>query len=205
MDAYHIDRFGSVDGIVRRSSRGAPPGPRDVLMGVRASSLNYRELMVLKGGGRGPRKLGIVPLSDGAGGRRGCRGFGGPSRNCSPYQRTRAITGLRRMPTPRSSTKAHSAAMWRTTSSAVKLVRRDGVSVGHGEFCHPPGALSNVSTKYRCHHLCHLQMSLAPRLGSGVGRARSPRRSAAPDRRPLYGYSKPYRLFYRAGASTPGS
>jgi NADPH:quinone reductase-like Zn-dependent oxidoreductase len=36
-------------------------------MRVRASSLNYRDLMVLKGGGRGPTKLGVVPLSDGAG------------------------------------------------------------------------------------------------------------------------------------------
>jgi len=34
---------------------------------VRASSLNYRDLMVLKGGGRGPTKLGVMPLSDGAG------------------------------------------------------------------------------------------------------------------------------------------
>jgi NADPH:quinone reductase-like Zn-dependent oxidoreductase len=36
-------------------------------MRVRASSLNYRDLMVLKGGGRGPTKPGVVPLSDGAG------------------------------------------------------------------------------------------------------------------------------------------
>jgi NADPH:quinone reductase-like Zn-dependent oxidoreductase len=36
-------------------------------MRVRATSLNYRGLMVLKGGGRGPTKLGVVPLSDGAG------------------------------------------------------------------------------------------------------------------------------------------
>ena len=36
-------------------------------MWVRATSLNYRDLMVLKGGGRGPTKLGVVPLSDGAG------------------------------------------------------------------------------------------------------------------------------------------
>jgi hypothetical protein len=35
-------------------------------MRVRASSLNYRDLMVLKGGGRGPAKIGVVPLSDGA-------------------------------------------------------------------------------------------------------------------------------------------
>src|ERR1700757_2412626 len=36
-------------------------------MRARATSLNYRDLMVLKGGGRGPTKLGVVPLSDGAG------------------------------------------------------------------------------------------------------------------------------------------
>jgi AAA domain len=38
------------------------------------------------------------------------------------------------------------------------------------------------------------------------GRAQSPRRSAAPDRRPLYGGSKPHRLVYRAprhGKKTP--
>jgi NADPH:quinone reductase-like Zn-dependent oxidoreductase len=67
MEAYHIDRFGSVDGIVRRSSDDPRPGPTDVLMRVQASSLNYRDLMVLKGGGRGPTKLAVVPLSDGAG------------------------------------------------------------------------------------------------------------------------------------------
>ena len=67
MEAYRIDRFGSVDGIVRRSSEDPRPGPKEILMRVRASSLNYRDLMVLKGGGRGPTKLGVVPLSDGAG------------------------------------------------------------------------------------------------------------------------------------------
>jgi NADPH:quinone reductase-like Zn-dependent oxidoreductase len=36
-------------------------------MRVRASSFNNRNLMVLKGGGRGPTKLGVIPLSDGAG------------------------------------------------------------------------------------------------------------------------------------------
>jgi hypothetical protein len=66
VDAYHIDRFGSVDGIVLRSSEDRRPGLKEVLMQVRASSLNYRDLMVLKGGGRGPTKIGVVPLSDGA-------------------------------------------------------------------------------------------------------------------------------------------
>jgi NADPH:quinone reductase-like Zn-dependent oxidoreductase len=67
MEAYHIERFGSVDGIVFRSSEDPRPGLKEVLMRVRASSLNYRDLMVLKGGGRGPTKIGVVPLSDGAG------------------------------------------------------------------------------------------------------------------------------------------
>ena len=67
MKAYHIDRFGSIGGIVRRSAEDPQPGPKEVLMRVRASSLNYRDLMVLKGGGRGPTKLGVIPLSDGAG------------------------------------------------------------------------------------------------------------------------------------------
>jgi NADPH:quinone reductase-like Zn-dependent oxidoreductase len=67
VEAYRIDRFGSVDGIVLRSSEDPRPGLREILMRVRASSLNYRDLMVLKGGGRGPTRLGVVPLSDGAG------------------------------------------------------------------------------------------------------------------------------------------
>ena len=67
MKAYHIEDFGSVDGIVSRSSEDPRPGRKEVLMRVRASSLNYRDLMVLKGGGRGPTKIGVVPLSDGAG------------------------------------------------------------------------------------------------------------------------------------------
>jgi len=66
-EAYRIERFGSIDGIVLRSSEAPRPRPKEILMRVRASSLNYRDLMVLKGGGRGPTKLGVVPLFDGAG------------------------------------------------------------------------------------------------------------------------------------------
>jgi NADPH:quinone reductase-like Zn-dependent oxidoreductase len=50
VEAYRIDRFGSVDGIVLRSNEDPRPGLREILMRVRASSLNYRDLMVLKGG-----------------------------------------------------------------------------------------------------------------------------------------------------------
>jgi NADPH:quinone reductase-like Zn-dependent oxidoreductase len=67
MRAYRIDSFGTVDGIVLASCDDPRPGTREILVRVRATSLNYRDLMVLKGGGRGPTKLGVVPLSDGAG------------------------------------------------------------------------------------------------------------------------------------------
>jgi hypothetical protein len=61
-----------------------------------------------------------------------------------------------------------------------------GVGAGHGSsllLCCEPGSSSGaqigliVSTKYRCHRFCHLQMS----LGAGA----EPRRSAASDRRPM--------------------
>ena len=48
MDVYHIDRFGNVDGIVLRATDDPCPGSREILMRVRASSLNYRDLMVLR-------------------------------------------------------------------------------------------------------------------------------------------------------------
>ena len=67
MKAYRIESFGSVDGVVLGSRDDPRPGTREILVRVRATSLNYRDLMVLKGGGRGPTKLGVVPLSDGAG------------------------------------------------------------------------------------------------------------------------------------------
>jgi NADPH:quinone reductase-like Zn-dependent oxidoreductase len=67
MRAYRIESFGGVDGVVLGSRDNPQPGIREILVRVRATSLNYRDLMVLKGGGRGPTKLGVVPLSDGAG------------------------------------------------------------------------------------------------------------------------------------------
>jgi hypothetical protein len=56
MEAYRIERFSSVDGIVLRSSEDPRAGPKEILMGVRASALNYRDLMVLKGSGRVRRR-----------------------------------------------------------------------------------------------------------------------------------------------------
>ena len=67
MKAYRIESFGGVDGVVLATRDEPRPGPSEILLRVLATSLNYRDLMVLKGGGRGPTRLGIVPLSDGAG------------------------------------------------------------------------------------------------------------------------------------------
>ncbi len=67
MKAYEIQKFGSADGlsIVERAEPKVAPG--QVLVRIRATSLNYRDLMVLQGK-YDPKMLpGRVPLSDGAG------------------------------------------------------------------------------------------------------------------------------------------
>ena len=43
------------------------PGERDVLVRIRAVSLNYRDLLTVKGGYGSRQKLPLIPLSDGAG------------------------------------------------------------------------------------------------------------------------------------------
>jgi NADPH:quinone reductase-like Zn-dependent oxidoreductase len=63
MQVYRIERFGNIDGIELRLRDEPRPG----LWEVFDAGANYRDLMVLKGGGRGPTKLGVIPLSDGAG------------------------------------------------------------------------------------------------------------------------------------------
>ena len=45
---------------------------------------------------------------------------------------------------------------------------------------------SHVNARYRCQFLSNLEVSVARGFGSGVGRARSPQRSAASDRRPMH-------------------
>ncbi len=67
MKAYRIHELGGVDGLKRDDLPDPQPGPGQVLVRVRATSLNYRDLMTLKGTySRNPR-LPMIPLSDGAG------------------------------------------------------------------------------------------------------------------------------------------
>ncbi len=68
MKSYHINLGAGLDGLVMREHDAPVPGPRQVLIRVRASSLNYREVMILVQGSYPlPVKPDGVPVSDGAG------------------------------------------------------------------------------------------------------------------------------------------
>ncbi|MFI6444085.1 NAD(P)-dependent alcohol dehydrogenase [Kitasatospora sp. NPDC050543] len=71
---YHLDKpqdgvdgLDGVDRLVMRAEELPPPGPRQVLIRVRAASLNRRDLMILDGTYPLRAAAGVVPLSDGAG------------------------------------------------------------------------------------------------------------------------------------------
>ncbi|MET7384863.1 NAD(P)-dependent alcohol dehydrogenase [Streptomyces sp. NPDC005529] len=67
MRAYHIETLGTVDGIVRREQARPEPGPRDILVRIRAASLNKRDLLILRGTYPLQAVPDVVPVSDGAG------------------------------------------------------------------------------------------------------------------------------------------
>lgn len=67
MKAYHLEKVGSLDGIVWREQEIPTPGPKEVLVRIRATSLNRRELMILKGNYPLPSKPDVIPVSDGVG------------------------------------------------------------------------------------------------------------------------------------------
>ena len=62
MQAYRLTPGGGVDGITAVELPDPEPGPGEVLVRVRATSLNYRDLMLA-----GSTSEAIIPLSDGAG------------------------------------------------------------------------------------------------------------------------------------------
>ena len=74
MRAWQVSSFG-VDSLEFVERPTPAPGPGEVLVGVRAISLNYRDLMVVKGLYNPKMKLPRIPCSDG-GGRGGGRGRG---------------------------------------------------------------------------------------------------------------------------------
>ncbi len=65
--AYQLDKLGGLDGLVLSVRDMPSPGVGEVLIRVRASSLNFRDKMILNGSYPTPVPLGRVPLSDGAG------------------------------------------------------------------------------------------------------------------------------------------
>src|SRR5690606_29992650 len=67
MNAYHIQPGGGLDTLRPVTLPDPEPGPDEVLIRVRANSLNYRDTLILHGryGRTAPGPL--IPLSDGAG------------------------------------------------------------------------------------------------------------------------------------------
>lgn len=68
MKAYELARLTGPDGLVVNEHRGEPePGPGEVVVRVKAASLNYRDLLVSHGKYPGLIRPSVIPLSDGAG------------------------------------------------------------------------------------------------------------------------------------------
>jgi NADPH:quinone reductase-like Zn-dependent oxidoreductase len=67
MKSYHLTAGTGISGLAVRDHDEPRPGPRDVLIRMRAAALNARELMILKGRYTLPVRPDVVPLADGAG------------------------------------------------------------------------------------------------------------------------------------------
>ena len=68
MKSYHVNAGAGLDGLVMQEHDVPTPGPREVLVRVRACSLSFRELMILILGWYPlPVRPNVVPVSDGAG------------------------------------------------------------------------------------------------------------------------------------------
>lgn len=67
MKAYELQHRTGLDNVVRVDRADPKPGPGQVLIRTKAWSLNYRDLLVAKGGYGAPPPQGRIPLSDGVG------------------------------------------------------------------------------------------------------------------------------------------
>ncbi|MET8648840.1 zinc-dependent alcohol dehydrogenase family protein [Nocardia aurea] len=65
--SYHLDPMRGLDGVIARPQAVPVPGPDQVVIRVRAASLNRRDLMLMDGTYPLPANPGVVPLSDGVG------------------------------------------------------------------------------------------------------------------------------------------
>jgi NADPH:quinone reductase-like Zn-dependent oxidoreductase len=67
MRTYRLKQFGSLDGLVLHEEQVPQPGPTEIVIRVRAMSVNRRDAFILKGTYPLPPRPDVVPLSDGAG------------------------------------------------------------------------------------------------------------------------------------------
>ena len=67
MKLYEITEPKGIDSLKLTERPTPQPGPGEVLVRVRATSLNYRDLALIKGGLARMMKLPLIPVSDGAG------------------------------------------------------------------------------------------------------------------------------------------
>ncbi|MFI6596420.1 NAD(P)-dependent alcohol dehydrogenase [Nonomuraea sp. NPDC050536] len=67
MRSYHLDSGAGIEGLTIREHPDPVPGPGQVLVAVKATSLSFRELLVARGTYVLPVKPDVVPVSDGAG------------------------------------------------------------------------------------------------------------------------------------------
>ncbi len=67
MRAYELRPIAGLDSVTRCERDDPRPGPGQILLKMRAWSLNYRDLLVAKGAYGGPPRQGLIPLSDGVG------------------------------------------------------------------------------------------------------------------------------------------
>ncbi|AZO24352.1 NAD(P)-dependent alcohol dehydrogenase [Mesorhizobium sp. M1E.F.Ca.ET.045.02.1.1] len=67
MQKYRLEGFGGIEKLVAREEAMLRPGPHQIVVRVRATSLNRRDTMILNGTYPLTPRAGIVPLSDGAG------------------------------------------------------------------------------------------------------------------------------------------
>ncbi|MER6473221.1 zinc-dependent alcohol dehydrogenase family protein [Streptomyces collinus] len=65
--SYHVITGGRINGLSLRTHEPRPPKEGEVAVAVHATSLSFRELLVLRGQYVLPVKPGVIPVSDGAG------------------------------------------------------------------------------------------------------------------------------------------
>lgn len=67
MKAYELQGPAGIDGLVLVDKPMPTPGPHQVVVKLTAATLNYRDLLTVKGGYGSRQKFPLIPLSDGAG------------------------------------------------------------------------------------------------------------------------------------------